>query len=275
MTLLAAGKKVAGVSLVRTIAHGSAYPGLDHVGERIARGLVEFLSGLMAAPVSVAAATICLREKALVEGIALRHIRLSPLNGAVALAIASGDLMRLVDLYYGGEGGEGAARLRLSPAEDRFLTRIANGLCGLLPAAWEKFATVAAELVDEDEGIGGSVAVQAFTVAIEGGAPVEIECRYPQSILQAVPALQSLDSDSSDGAWQERLMNCALSVPLPVRAVLAEPKLPLARLVNLRPGDIIPLSLPAQIDLTVAGLPFAGGTAGESNGRSAICIEHL
>lgn len=80
MTLLAAGKKVAGVSLVRTIAHGPAYPGLDHVGERLGRGLAEFLSGVMAAPVSVAAATICLREQAPVEGIALRHIRLSPLK---------------------------------------------------------------------------------------------------------------------------------------------------------------------------------------------------
>ena len=97
-------------------------------------------------------------------------------------------------------------------------------------------------------------------------------------MLEAVPGLQSASpatgEELADHTWQTRLMDCALDIALPVRAVFAQPELQLARLMNLRAGDVIPVCLPAQIDLIVAGRRFARGSAGESGGRAAVCIEH-
>lgn len=280
MTLVLAHRVVAEASLVRGAPDGPSYHGLDRVGLKLARGLGEYMAGLMAAPVAVSVSAIRIEDAPATSGFAVRHVRLTGLEASLALAVDRAALMRLVDLYYGGEGLEDAQRERLSAAEIRFFARIAAGVCELLPAAWQSFASFAAEL-DEDlgEDDAGGVALQAFSVIIGDRPPFEIECRYPVRMLEAVPGLKSVApiaaDPHSDHNWQARLMERALDVTFPVRAVFAQPELPLARLMRLRPGDIIPVCLPAQIDLTVAGLQLARGSAGESNGRAAICIEHL
>ena len=40
-------------------------------------------------------------------------------------------------------------------------------------------------------------------------------------------------------------------------------------------GDIIPLTMPRHVPVTVAGRSFAVGSIGEANGNAAIMIEHI
>ena len=70
-------------------------------------------------------------------------------------------------------------------------------------------------------------------------------------------------------------MQSVSQVCLPVRSILARPELPLSRIMTLQPGDVIPLTMPRNVPLTVAGRLFAHGTIGESNGRAAIRIESI
>lgn len=279
MTLVVdADREVADASLIRSAPEAPSYQGLDRAGQRLARGVGEFLGGLMATSATASVAPAHLVEAPASDGLVLGHLRLAPLEGLVAVAMERSALMRLVDLYYGGEGSSGGEREGLTPAESRFFGRIVAGLCELLPAAFQPLSVLGAR-ADEEPACEPSALVQVFTVSVGEGEAFEIEVRYPEPMLGALPgprADASADADSlSDHNWQARLMDCALHVSFPVRAVFAEPELPLAQLMRLRPGDIIPVCLPAQIDLTVAGLRLARGSAGESNGRAAICIEHL
>lgn len=278
MTLVVdADREVADASLVRSAPEAPSYQGLDRAGQRLARGLGEFLGGLMAAPATTSVAPVRLEKMPASDGLVLGQLRLAPLEALVAVAMDRSALMRLVDLYYGGEGSVVSDRERLTPAELRFFGRIVAGLCDLIPAAFQPMSLLAASV--DDEAGEASALVQVFTITVGDGPAFGIEVRYPEAILGALPGPEadgSVDADNlSDHSWQARLMDCALHVTFPVRAVFAEPELPLARLMSLRPGDIIPVCLPAQIDLTVAGLRLARGSAGESNGRAAICIEHL
>lgn len=280
MTLVVdADRKVADASLVRAVPEAPSYQGLARAGQKLARGLGEFMTGLMAAPATLSVLDIRLEDSPGTDGVVIRKIRLRPLDCAFGVAMNRAALMSLVDVYYGGEGAVDADRERLSPAEARFFSRVAAGFCNLVPAAWQSFATFGAELDDDDSQESGPVVVQTFSVAFAERSAFEIECRFPVRMLEAVPGLQSAAPTASeahsDHNWQARLMDCALEVTFPVRAVFAEPELPLARLMGLRPGDIIPVCLPKHVDLTVAGLHLARGSAGESNGRAAICIEHL
>jgi len=279
MTLVAADRTVTDGSLVKRAADCVSYPGLERVGHKLARGLGELMGGLIAAGAVVTPAAIRLEDAAASEGLAVCHLSLEPLKGSAQLVMSRTAVMRLVDLYYGGEGTEETGRERLSPTETRFFARIASAFCALLGAAWQSFAEIRAGL-DEDAGPSdGPVAVQAFTVTVAGQPPFDIECHYPVAMLEAVPGLQSAATQAGEGlldhGWQARLMDCALDIAFPVRAVFAEPELPLARLMSLRAGDVIPFCLPAQIDLMVAGRRFARGRAGESGGRAAVCIDHL
>lgn len=280
MTLVVeADGTVCPASLARAVPDSPSFHGLDRVGQKLARGIGEFLRSLMAVPATISVAAIRIEESPRTEAMVVRHLRLAPLEGVVDIAVDRPALMTLVDLYYGGEGGEVGQRERLSPAEAHFFTRIARGFCDLLPAAWQSFAAIGARLDDDADGKTGPIAIQVFSISLADSPAFEIECRYPVRMIEAIPGLQSaapVAADAlSDQNWQAQLMDSALQVAFPVRAVFAEPELPLARLMRLRAGDIIPVCLPSQIELTVAGLRLARGTAGESNGRAAICIEHF
>lgn len=279
MSPVASGSRVTKANLVRRAEECASYPGLERAGHKLARGIAELFEGLMAARAHVALTPVRLEKTPTSEGLAVQRIRLEPLKGTAELIISRVSVMRLVDLYYGGAGTEVLERERLSPTEARFFQRIASAFCALLGAAWQPFVQIRAALDDDAGPTDGPVAIQVFSVTLNGHAPFEIECRFSIPMLEALPGLQSATpatgEELADESWQARLMDCALDVSFPVRAVFAQPELPLARLMNLRAGDVIPVCLPAQIDLIVAGLRFARGSAGESGGRAAVCIEHL
>ena len=62
---------------------------------------------------------------------------------------------------------------------------------------------------------------------------------------------------------------------MPVRSVLARPEISLVKLLALEVGDIIPLTMPRHVPVTVAGRSFAFGSIGEANGNAAIMIDHI
>ena len=59
------------------------------------------------------------------------------------------------------------------------------------------------------------------------------------------------------------------------RAVVARPSLTLHELLNLKNGDIIPVSISRSVPLIVGNRLLAEGTVGEQNGRAAFMIEKI
>ena len=64
-------------------------------------------------------------------------------------------------------------------------------------------------------------------------------------------------------------------VRIQARTVLARPELPLSELMQLQPGDVIPVSLPKSVPLIVAGRRVALGSVGEKDGKAALKIEKM
>ncbi|RST31563.1 hypothetical protein HMF7854_12480 [Sphingomonas ginkgonis] len=279
MSLVAAHRTVVPASLIRSApaAPEAGHAGLDRVGERLTRGLAELFGGLIGTSATVTAAPLRSEGGRVDADAVLRHVRVDALGGTIAIALARGTVVRLVDLHYGGDGESDAGRDQLSAAENRFVTRIAAALAELLPAAWLPLGLTGAALDETGAASDGPAAVQAFTIGWGEGASVELALHYPLALLAALPSVAGADAGESDGdaEWQARLTERALAVPFSVRAVFARPELALTRLMSLKPGDIIPVSLPAQIDLEVVGLRLARGSAGESNDRAAICIDQF
>ena len=97
---------------------------------------------------------------------------------------------------------------------------------------------------------------------------------WERRIRRIFPALAVVPGDPEPGGIdpdaRDRMIAALMQVCLPVRSVFVRPEMPIARLLALRPGDVIPISLPQHIPLTVAGRLFAHGTLGEADGRAAI-----
>ena len=66
---------------------------------------------------------------------------------------------------------------------------------------------------------------------------------------------------------------CVLTFP--IRSVLAEPVVPLSMLMELKTGDVIPISFGPTAPVMVGRDCLGTGTVGTSNGRAAIRLTTL
>ena len=279
-------------SLFRISDETSAFPGLDRVGTQFAVGLADVLGahGAAGTKVRCGETSISTFEEWRDQTSELRAIcryRMAPLKGGMLLAMPQAYVTRLVDRYYGGDGIIPAMRSELSAAEDRFFGRLSEKIAPMLAAAWAEI--VAIEPVAAKHDHSGSVptlvpgtrqvAVQHFVAESADGKLLTIEVVYPLSLLRTLPQLvaapESEEAPQIDPVWQSRLSDAVMQIRLPVRTIFARPELPLAQLLTLRPGDIIPVCLPNQVPITIAGRVFARGSVGDSNGRTAIKIERI
>ena len=79
----------------------------------------------------------------------------------------------------------------------------------------------------------------------------------------------------ADPTWRNGLTRAAMNVRLPIRSVLAEPTVSLALLMELKVGDVIPITVEPQVPVMVGGDRLGMGTVGAANGRAAIQLTQL
>ena len=75
--------------------------------------------------------------------------------------------------------------------------------------------------------------------------------------------------------WEPYFRRELRAVPLELTGVLCTRDYALADLLALRVGSVLPLEMPADVELLVEGEPFARGSYGSHEGRKAIKITRL
>ncbi|MCW0200192.1 flagellar motor switch protein FliM [Sphingopyxis sp.] len=273
--------------LLRKTEGSYAFPVLDSVGNQFARSLRDLIRALGAPTVQVereAAVQMRFTDwcQAVSPGLFWRY-HAPPLKGPVLLATARPLLLQLVDIFYGGKGQLAGEREELTDAEERFAARLGRDMGQQLAAAWKMGIEPELDCVTSDPAKLAAVRgddellVQRFTLrggVFEGRT---ILCAYPQAALRGIavaePVPEMRDGPAIDPAWTATLNRALKTVRVPVRSVLARPEISLVKLLSLEVGDIIPLTIPRNVPVTVAGRSFASGSIGESNGNAAILIE--
>ncbi len=207
---------------------------------------------------------------------------------ATALCVLDGRfVLELLDLFFGGTGAAPAQLpAELSPAAEAMITRLGQSLAIPLRAAWEPLARVefqpgrvetsAALLSGFDAE--DAVVVTRFGVAAGTAPPVFVDLLYPVTALKPHAATLTgkvLDKAEADPAWRSGLTRSVMNVRFPVRSVLAEPVVPLQTLLDLKPGDVIPITIAADVPVMVGRDRLGCGTVGTSNGRAAIRLTQL
>lgn len=265
--------------------------GLERIGERLARQLRTEIEPYSRTKTNVQEQPIQHRRfdewrADQRDFTSLSLYRLRPLKGGMLIAIEADFLVSLVDAFYGGRGQASVhKRTEFTASEERLLTRLSDMLIRQMTEAWgevmplEPVLTVRetnpayASLARPDE----AVIVQRFSVAPAHGRHGTISFVYPQATLRPIEdRLTSKvreEGRSADPEWRGRMARALEEVRLPVRSVLARPELTMAQLLQLKPGDVIPINLSAKVPLLVAASKFAEGTIGEQEGRAALLIE--
>jgi flagellar motor switch protein FliM len=214
-------------------------------------------------------------------------LAITPADGARAFAVFDGGfVIETLDLFFGGPG-ERPKPLpsEFTPAAEAMIRRLGTMLAEPMRAAWEPLARISfapgnPEASSAMLGIDGddAVIITRFGLAAEG-APVFIDLVYPVAVLK--PFTPSLTGKvhgrtaAPEPKWRTGLTRAAMNVRFPVRSVLAEPVIPLAQLMELKVGDVIPLSFGPEVPVMVGSDRLGLGTVGTANGKAAIRITRL
>lgn len=266
---------------------------LHLLNERLARGMRQVFQPMLRVQPKVSAAPVLLDNfesysDAFGDFLSLNVIRMDPLRGHGMVVLRPDLVGALVDAYYGGRGEPPAHRLsEFTPAEDRVIQSLLERIFTTLSAAWEdifelQFGKVSSEshpqflsFLDPDD----AVVVTPFVVTLPRGITSTIDIVYPlQALKPLMPLLRMRvisEPGEPDPLWDKRLRTALLDIELPVRSILSEPLMPLRSIVNLKPGDVIPISLPEELHMLVERTTFGVGTPGEANGNAAIRIRSI
>lgn len=209
-----------------------------------------------------------------------------PKRGEELLVHLPGSLVcQIVDLYYGGSGTV-QARAEFSAAEMRFLSGFGSQLAPLLKAHIDPDEGSPFEYVRAETDLlqmtwpksREAIIVQSFFAEGEAIKPSAVSLILTTETLRFLDNRRSVEENQeapTDAAWSERVRSAAMRVKFPSRIVLTHCNVSFAKMLTLAPGDILPLLLPAQIPMIVAGRVFARGSLGEANGRAALMIEKI
>lgn len=209
--------------------------------------------------------------------LAMEGARLAPLlvlDGAAVLAMLDG--------FFGGPGDPPeCVPDEFSPAAEAFVGQLGALVAPALAAAWKPIAPISFAAPGEATALARPIlapdeilVITPIGFAGPGLKSGRIDLAYPAVSLRPHEALLAggppSETAGPEPAWRTGLTRAVMAVDFPVRAVLAQPVVPLARLLALREGDVIPLDFGPLVPVFVGDRRLGTGEAGTANGRAAV-----
>ncbi len=218
----------------------------------------------------------------------LNLIRVRPLRGMALLVLEPRLVFTVVDNFFGGDGRFRAKieGREFTPTEMRVIHLLLKAAFADLTEAWAPvmaldFEHVQSEVNPHLANIVSpteAVVVSRFKVELEGGGG-DLHITLPYSMIEPLrdqlnAGMQS-DRGEHDERWSRGMRMQLETAEVDIAGVLARPKVSLQELLNLQPGDVIPIGLPRQTELEVEGIATYRGEFGVVGGRYAVRINDL
>ena len=214
----------------------------------------------------------------------LAIVRLKPLPGVAFISVEPALLLTLLDGFFGGSGRAVTdPQAAIAPAAQRFLALMVRSLAADMTVAWAPVTPVELELVKQETNprlvqLGApNEALLVVKFAVEFGAHSgRIDWLLPETLLAPVREALSADGGQTavrqQAAWAPVITAALNDAQIDTRAVLAQAQIRLRELVQLSPGDIIPIEPPQQVTLFAGDVPLYRGRFGVSQGHNALKI---
>lgn len=268
-------------------------PTLEIINERFARllrvGLFNFLR--RSAEVSVGSVRVSkysefIRNLVVPTNLNLVHVK--PLRGTALMVFDPGLVFLLVDNLFGGDGRfhtrvEGRD---FTQTEQRIILKILEIVFEAYTKSWEpvfpvEFEYIRSEMNTQFANIATPnevVVASTFTVEL-GSVSGQIHFCMPYSMIEPIrdALTSSLQGEALevDKRWI-RLMTQQIQVAeVELIAALGTATLSFDQILNMKAGDVIPLTIPEFIQGTVDGVPVIDCTYGTHNGQYALRVERL
>lgn len=269
-------------------------PTLEMINERFARqlriGLFNFMRRsceISVGPVRVIKYSEFVRN--LVVPTNLNLVRAEPLRGTALFVFEPQLVFMVIDGLFGGEGRfhtriEGR---EFTPTEQRVIQRLLEVVFDGYGRSWApvqslRFEHLRSEMNTQFANIAMPneiVVVTSFTIELGSESSSAMHICMPYSMLE--PLRTTLASplhgehDGGDRRWVRLLSKQVQSAQVELVAALARLSVPLRRVLELRPGDVIPIELPQTVTAEVDGVAVMECRYGVFRGQYALRVERM
>ena len=209
--------------------------------------------------------------------------RLEELRGNMMTVMDPTFISILTNSFYGGQlGPDKSKKTEFTSTEDRLIEIISEGLNRMLESAWKDLMPINLSVQGREVNpqfvsfVDGYelVIICSFVVQLPGMDAANFDLIYPLQTLKPIASLlrSKVQSDvvEDDVSWRERLERAVLEIPLKISARLSEPVVSMSKLINVKPGEVIPIQIGEGVEVRVEGKPIFLGEMGEVSGQSAI-----
>ncbi|MCC7464329.1 MAG: flagellar motor switch protein FliM [Gammaproteobacteria bacterium] len=270
-------------------------PTLETVNERCAQLLRLGLGNLMrrAAGVSVAPVQL-VRFSEYVQMLqvpcSLNLVKVQPLRGTGLIMLDARLVFTVVDSFFGGTGRHTRIEGReFTSTESRIIHMVLRQAFASLSEAWAAVLPLSidylrseinpqfASIVSPSE----VVVVSPFRIEFEDGGGQrhggEFHVTMPYSMLEPLrkrlEAGMRSERGEPDERWPAILREEIEEAEVELVPVLGQTRLTVGRLLDLKPGDVIPCDFDGQLTLYAEGVPLLRGTYGASRGQQAVKVQ--
>lgn len=214
----------------------------------------------------------------------LNIVKIHPLRGSALCVFDPKLVFILVDNYYGGVGRHAKIEGRdFSATEQRVISIVLEDAFKDLEEAWRpvmhvNFEFSSMEVNPQFANIVSPtevVVVSTFHIELDGGGGdfmVTIPYSMVEPIRDLLDAGIASDIADKDERWVISLREEIKLAEVDMTCSLTEITLPLHEVLNLKEGDILPITMPELVTLRAEDIPVLRGKVGESRGSKAVKI---
>lgn len=265
-------------------------PTLETISERFARNLRASFHHMTRSEAETTFTGITIQKhsdylRSLYVPTALNIVKMRPLRGVSSIIFDAKLVFSLVEIFFGGEG-KYYTRIEgrdFTPTEERIITILLERCFEDLEDAWSsikklKLSKAGFEVNPAMANVISSAEVliiSKFKVELETGSG-EVHVSIPYSTIEPIrelldSAIRTEQSDS-DERWMNALREEVLDAPVRLSSMLAERKMSLRTLKQLKKGDVFHIDIPDELKLQANGMPIFQCKLGEHEGRVALQI---
>lgn len=215
----------------------------------------------------------------------LNMLKLRPLRGTGLIILDAKLVFKLVDNFFGGDGRHAKIEGReFTPTELRVVQMVVDQCLADLVEAWRAVKVLDLEFMNAEVnpamtnivGPNEVVVVSKFHVELDGGGG-EMHLTLPYSMLEPIRDLLDNnaqgDSEEVDTRWVKTVQSDVLQANIQLQCDFVRKTLPLREVLDLKPGDVIPIEMPEEHVVNANGVPVFRSTLGQSRGNLSMRIE--
>jgi len=215
----------------------------------------------------------------------LNMVKIRPLRGTGLVVLDPKLVFIVVDNYFGGDGRYHAKieGREFTPTEQRVIQMLLNLAFNDLHEAWAPVMNIDFEFMNSEVNPQFAnivsptevVVTSKFHIELEGGGG-DLHVTMPYSMLEPIremldAGIQS-DRTDTDDRWITALREEVRGAEVELESALATVQLSLRDIMNMKPGDVIPIEMPEHVTLRAENVPIFRGVLGVSDENLAIKI---